>query len=181
MLHQASAQRGRVVPVAALLESFSRTYSFLPDNLGQKLTMDSTYPGQSGINPFPMDWGNKDPQLRGPVVESRGAETVRRRNGTFDNILCETVLTIQKLLEVGKRKQETSAYLHYKTAHGGSYSIYYALAVASREIRVDHRYVQKLKAEIGKHKCIEFTSLHLLKQHIWHNWCMSWTRNKANK
>lgn len=25
-------------------------------------------------------------------------------------------------------------------AHGGSYSIYYALAVASKEIKVDHRY-----------------------------------------
>jgi hypothetical protein len=40
-----------------------------------------TYPGQSGINPLPMDWGNKDPQERGPVVVSRGATTIRRRNG----------------------------------------------------------------------------------------------------
>jgi hypothetical protein len=40
-----------------------------------------TYPGQSGINPLPMDWGHKDPQQRGPVVVSRGATTIRRRNG----------------------------------------------------------------------------------------------------
>jgi hypothetical protein len=40
-----------------------------------------TYPGQSGINPVPMDWGNKDFQLRGPVVVSRGQTTIRRRNG----------------------------------------------------------------------------------------------------
>ncbi|KAG4415480.1 Uracil-regulated protein 1 [Cadophora malorum] len=59
----------------------------------------TTYPGQSGINPLPMDWGHKDPQERGPVVVSRA---------------------------IGE-------------AHGGSYSIYYALAVASNEIKVDHR------------------------------------------
>jgi hypothetical protein len=28
-----------------------------------------------------MDWGNKDPQQRGPVVVSRDPSTVRRRNG----------------------------------------------------------------------------------------------------
>ncbi|KIM94996.1 hypothetical protein OIDMADRAFT_206915 [Oidiodendron maius Zn] len=64
----------------------------------------TTYPGQSGINPLPMDWGNQDPQKRGPVVTSRAASTIRRRN-----------------------------------AHGGSYSVYYALAVASNEIKIDHR------------------------------------------
>ncbi|PQE30769.1 gtp cyclohydrolase ii protein [Rutstroemia sp. NJR-2017a WRK4] len=62
----------------------------------------TTYPGQSGINPLPMDWGHKDPQERGPVVVSRNPETVRR-------------------------------------PHGGSYSIYYALAVASKEIKSDHK------------------------------------------
>jgi len=30
--------------------------------------------------------------------------------------------------------------LTYASAHGGSYSIYYALAVASNEIKIDHRY-----------------------------------------
>lgn len=67
----------------------------------------TTYPGQSGINPLPMDWGNQDPQKRGPVVVSRAASTIRRRNA------------------IG--------------AHGGSYSVYYALAVASNEIKIDHR------------------------------------------
>ncbi|RDW89399.1 putative bifunctional GTP cyclohydrolase II 4-dihydroxy-2butanone-4-phosphate synthase [Coleophoma cylindrospora] len=67
----------------------------------------TTYPGQSGINPLPMDWGHKDPHTRGPVVVSRNQNTVRRRNA------------------IG--------------AHGGSYSIYYALAVASNEIRADHK------------------------------------------
>jgi len=67
----------------------------------------TTYPGQSGINPLPMEWGHKDPQKRGPVVVSRTSTTIRRRNA------------------IG--------------AHGGSYSIYYALAVASNEIKIDHR------------------------------------------
>ncbi|KFY64501.1 hypothetical protein V496_03229 [Pseudogymnoascus sp. VKM F-4515 (FW-2607)] len=67
----------------------------------------TTYPGQSGINPLPMDWGHKDPQTRGPVVVSRSQSTIRRRNA------------------IG--------------AHGGSYSIYYALAVASKEIELDHK------------------------------------------
>ena len=43
----------------------------------------TTYPGQSGIDPFNMDWGNADPKLRGPVVVSRNSRTVRRRNGRF--------------------------------------------------------------------------------------------------
>jgi hypothetical protein len=30
---------------------------------------------------LPMDWGNKDPLKRGPVVVSRASSTVRRRNG----------------------------------------------------------------------------------------------------
>lgn len=41
----------------------------------------TTYPGQSGIDPLPMQWGHKDPMQRGPVVVSRAQSTVRRRNG----------------------------------------------------------------------------------------------------
>jgi hypothetical protein len=49
---------------------------------------DSTYPGQSGINSLPMDWGHRDPQERGPVVVSRNPTTIRRRNGKYTkNIL----------------------------------------------------------------------------------------------
>ncbi|KJZ71028.1 Uracil-regulated protein 1 [Hirsutella minnesotensis 3608] len=67
----------------------------------------TTYPKQIGIDPFALDWGNPDPQKRGPVVVSRSTTTIRRRNA------------------IG--------------AHGGSYSIYYALAVASKELDIDHR------------------------------------------
>ncbi|KAK6349777.1 Uracil-regulated protein 1 [Orbilia brochopaga] len=40
----------------------------------------TTYPSQSGIDPVTMDWGNPDPEKRGPVVVNRGSGTIRRRN-----------------------------------------------------------------------------------------------------
>lgn len=43
----------------------------------------TSYPGQAGVDPLPMDWGHKDPAVRGPVVVSRHPSTIRRRNGTF--------------------------------------------------------------------------------------------------
>lgn len=67
----------------------------------------TTYPGQSGIDPIPLEWGAADPQKRGPVVVSRHYNTIRRRNA------------------IG--------------AHGGSYSIYHALAVASHNLDLEHR------------------------------------------
>jgi hypothetical protein len=42
-----------------------------------------TYPNQVNVNPAPMDWGNQDPQARGPVVVSRHKATMPRRNGMF--------------------------------------------------------------------------------------------------
>lgn len=67
----------------------------------------TTYPKQIGIKPFPMKWGASEPKERGPIVVSRYASTIRRRNALG--------------------------------AHGGSYSIYYALAVASKELKADYR------------------------------------------
>lgn len=67
----------------------------------------TSYPGQAGVDPLPMEWGSKDAAKRGPVVVSRNASTIRRRNA------------------IG--------------AHGGSYSIYYALAVASKQLETDHK------------------------------------------
>ena len=67
----------------------------------------TTYPGQSGIDPIPLEWGEGDPTKRGPVVVSRHHNTIRRRNA------------------IG--------------AHGGSYSIYHALAVASHNLDLEHK------------------------------------------
>ncbi|KAH8632973.1 GTP cyclohydrolase-like protein II [Alternaria alternata] len=42
----------------------------------------TSYPGQAGVDPLPMQWGAKDPAVRGPVVVSRHANTIRRRNAS---------------------------------------------------------------------------------------------------
>ncbi|KEF61825.1 GTP cyclohydrolase II [Exophiala aquamarina CBS 119918] len=67
----------------------------------------TTYPGQSGIDPIPLEWGLEDYKQRGPIVVSRHHNTIRRRNA------------------IG--------------AHGGSYSIYHALAVASNNLDLEHK------------------------------------------
>ena len=41
----------------------------------------TSYPGQSGVDPIPMQWGHRDPAQRGPVVVVRNRSTIRRRNG----------------------------------------------------------------------------------------------------
>lgn len=73
---------------------------------GSKITLTS-YPGQSGVDPIPLLWGHPDPAQRGPIVVSRAASTIRRRNA------------------IG--------------AHGGSYSTYFALAVAQKNLGLDHK------------------------------------------
>lgn len=40
----------------------------------------TTYPGQVGVEPITMDWGNPDPSKRGPVVVARSADTIKFRN-----------------------------------------------------------------------------------------------------
>ncbi|KAG8623662.1 hypothetical protein KVT40_008638 [Elsinoe batatas] len=67
----------------------------------------TSYPGQAGVDPIPMKWGASNAAERGPVVVSRQASTIRRRNA------------------IG--------------AHGGSYSIYHALGVASQNLSLDHK------------------------------------------
>ncbi|CAI7596765.1 hypothetical protein N7533_007179 [Penicillium manginii] len=67
----------------------------------------TTYPGQSGIEPVPLEWGAPDAKARGPIIVSRRDNLVKRRNA------------------IG--------------AHGGSYSIYNALAIASGDLDADFR------------------------------------------
>ncbi|KAB8227469.1 putative GTP cyclohydrolase II [Aspergillus alliaceus] len=67
----------------------------------------TTYPGQSGIDPVPLQWGAPDAKSRGPVVVSRSGPLLKRRNAMG--------------------------------AHGGSYSIYNALAIAAGDLPPDFR------------------------------------------
>ncbi|KAG0142213.1 hypothetical protein CROQUDRAFT_662851 [Cronartium quercuum f. sp. fusiforme G11] len=50
----------------------------------------TTYPGQTGIHPIPLDWGNPDPQKRGPVVASRHPQSLKIRNaiGAYSGSYC---------------------------------------------------------------------------------------------
>ncbi|KAF2086898.1 GTP cyclohydrolase II [Saccharata proteae CBS 121410] len=75
-------------------------------NFSSKIILTS-YPGQAGVDPLPMNWGHQDYKQRGPIVVSRHPNTIRRRNA------------------IG--------------AHGGSYSIYHALAVASGNLDISHK------------------------------------------
>ncbi|KAL4884249.1 GTP cyclohydrolase N terminal-domain-containing protein [Aspergillus karnatakaensis] len=67
----------------------------------------TTYPGQSGIDPVPLEWGASDARSRGPVVVSRSGTFLKRRNAMG--------------------------------AHGGSYSIYNALAIAAGDLDPNFR------------------------------------------
>lgn len=40
----------------------------------------TTYPGQSTVNPVELVWGEADPIKRGPVIVSRQASTISKRN-----------------------------------------------------------------------------------------------------
>ena len=44
----------------------------------------TSHPGQAGVDPLPMNWGDHNPDQRGPVVVSRHKSTIRRRNGMYD-------------------------------------------------------------------------------------------------
>ncbi|OOF92827.1 hypothetical protein ASPCADRAFT_517648 [Aspergillus carbonarius ITEM 5010] len=85
----------------------SPTSPTLPGSRYSKHIVLTTYPGQSGIDPIPLEWGASDAKSRGPVVVSRSSALLKRRNAMG--------------------------------AHGGSYSIYNALAIASGELEPDFR------------------------------------------
>lgn len=88
----------------------------------------TTYPAQAGIDPLPMNWGHYNQIQRGPVVVSRSQSTIKRRNGT----LVMTHDTYWHSLGIADSAVAIGA-------HGGSYSVYHALAVASKNLDVDHK------------------------------------------
>jgi hypothetical protein len=86
------AEKAKEAEAAKTVEAVSQQYEAPPANAveapprrasvskTQKIILTS-YPGQAGVDPLPMDWGHKDPAVRGPVVVSRHPNTIRRRNG----------------------------------------------------------------------------------------------------
>lgn len=59
-------------------------------SLASKITLTS-YPGQSGVDPLPLNWGNPDPSIRGPIVVGRSQNTLRKRNGENVHFLHSSV------------------------------------------------------------------------------------------
>jgi len=95
-------ETARETESAQTIEAASQQYEQSPANLDapprrasvsktSKIILTS-YPGQAGVDPLPMEWGAKDPAVRGPVVVSRHANTIRRRNGMYyldrHSVLC---------------------------------------------------------------------------------------------
>ncbi|KAG0175548.1 Uracil-regulated protein 1 [Apophysomyces sp. BC1034] len=50
----------------------------------------TTYPGQHGILPIPLNWGSSDPETRGPVIASRHGDSIKKRNaiGAYGGSYC---------------------------------------------------------------------------------------------
>jgi hypothetical protein len=85
--------KAKEVESSSAVEDVSQQYDQPPANMDaspRRVSVSKTskiiltsYPGQSGVDPLPMQWGAKDPAVRGPVVVSRHANTIRRRNGMY--------------------------------------------------------------------------------------------------
>ncbi|KAE8556983.1 hypothetical protein EYB25_001689 [Talaromyces marneffei] len=78
-----------------------------PKSQFSKHILLTTYPGQNGVDPVPLQWGAPDAKSRGPIVASRHPSQLKRRNAMG--------------------------------AHGGSYSIYNALAIAAGDLPTDFK------------------------------------------
>ena len=63
-------------------------------SLSSKIILTS-YPGQSGVDPIPLDWGNGEPTRRGPIVVGRGSSTIKRRNGKLHFVPLEELTNVQ--------------------------------------------------------------------------------------
>lgn len=91
-----SKEKAKAVESEKTVEAVSQQYEQPPasvDSPPRRASVSKTskiiltsYPGQAGVDPLPMEWGAKDPAIRGPVVVSRHTNTIRRRNGMSSHI-----------------------------------------------------------------------------------------------
>ncbi|KAJ3046315.1 Uracil-regulated protein 1 [Rhizophlyctis rosea] len=72
------------IPMAAPPPSILSSSPSLGITMGSQLynhrIILTTYPGQVGISPIPLNWGHPDPKIRGPVVASRIPSSIKLRN-----------------------------------------------------------------------------------------------------
>jgi hypothetical protein len=88
--------KAKEADIGTTVEAVSQQYEQPPANVDappRRVSVSKTskiiltsYPGQAGVDPLPMEWGAKDPAVRGPVVVSRHANTIRRRNGMYVSV-----------------------------------------------------------------------------------------------
>jgi hypothetical protein len=69
-------------PVAPAISSVSSSPVRAGVQNEQSRVILTTYPGQVGILPIPMNWGSSDPAVRGPIVASRHSSSIKKRNAT---------------------------------------------------------------------------------------------------
>ncbi len=96
----------------------------------------TTYPGQLGVNPIPLNWGNADPKKRGPILSSRLPSNLKMRNaigalGGSYSIYRALAIAIGELspahkpdlknttppVDIGKSLYRFSLSLHYLLLH----------------------------------------------------------------
>lgn len=97
------------------------------------LCSTTAYPGQVGIHPIPLKWGASSAEARGPVVASRHVNSLKLRNASTFN------------LPPAPRTSHPSGLANPRSSsftvgmHGGSYSVYKALAAAQGLLDPNHR------------------------------------------
>lgn len=104
------------------------------------LTLPTAYPGQVGIHPIPLNWGAPTATERGPVVASRQTKSIKIRNAIGAvSAHCHSRRLSRKRCKIGRLGGASADTGCWDSQHGGTYSVYRALATASGLIDPNHR------------------------------------------
>ncbi|KAJ3375002.1 Uracil-regulated protein 1 [Allomyces arbusculus] len=79
-LHSPDSAVAPASPVRSPTTSMSTRHSLSTGSPYTSRVVLTTYPGQAGIKPTKLDWGNPDPKQRGPVIASRNPTSIGLRN-----------------------------------------------------------------------------------------------------
>ncbi|KAI9220672.1 GTP cyclohydrolase N terminal-domain-containing protein [Blastocladiella britannica] len=76
---RATSPSGLSAPVTAAAMTKRKSVATSASPYASRVIL-TTYPGQVGINPINLNWGNGDARVRGPIVASRHPASIRIRN-----------------------------------------------------------------------------------------------------
>lgn len=79
--YSSSSDEGTDSPVPVVSSAATSPIKAMVQNEQSRVIL-TTYPGQVGILPIPMNWGSSDPKIRGPIVASRHSSSIKKRNAT---------------------------------------------------------------------------------------------------